>query len=233
MSGSLKDCQDTHPLGYVGRQVTYREHNNCTFHPSSGYFTAMAADNFIMINVIDPAAAADREKLLVELVDDAGTAVGTCSVAEAHSAPGRPHRAFSVLLYDSNGRVLLQRRAAVKTRFASRWSNTCCGHPAPGQDIVAAATERLTAEMGLSAELTESGVFTYRAADDVSGHVEHEWDHVLTGMCTEDVPVPDPAEVSEYTWVFPAQLRAAMAANPEVYTPWLPDVLRIATRATH
>jgi isopentenyl-diphosphate delta-isomerase len=114
-----------------------------------------------------------------------------------------------------------------------RWSNTCCGHPAPGQNIVAAAAERLAAELGLSAELTESGVFTYRAADGVTGHVEHEWDHVLTGVYLGNVPVPDPAEVSEYTWIFPEELRAAMAANPEEYSPWLPGVLRTATRTTH
>ena len=77
----------------------------------------------------------DREQLLVELVDRGGRPLGTCQVRQAHTAPGRLHRAFSVLLYDSAGRVLLQQRAAAKTRFALRWSNTCCGHPTPGQDL--------------------------------------------------------------------------------------------------
>lgn len=109
----------------------------------------------------------DREELLVELVDGTGAAIGRCSVAEAHAPPGRPHRAFSVLVYDPAGRILLQRRAAGKTRFAARWSNTCCGHPAPGQEVAAAAIERLTAELGLTAPLTEVGVFAYRAADQI------------------------------------------------------------------
>ena len=91
-----------------------------------------------------------REHLLVALVDEAGLPIGACSVAEAHTAPGRRHRAFSVLLYDQAGRVLLQRRAAVKTRFASRWSNTCCGHPAPGEYTTDAAAGRLTTELGLT-----------------------------------------------------------------------------------
>src|SRR5258707_15596891 len=88
------------------------------------------------------APAVDREQLPVELVDRAGRAIGTCPVGKAHTAPGRLHRAFSVLLYDPAGRVLLQRRAAAKTRFALRWSNTCCGHPAPGQEVAAAARTR-------------------------------------------------------------------------------------------
>src|ERR1700739_5122586 len=94
---------------------------------------------------LPPASTAvDREQLLVELVDRAGRAFGTSTVREAHTAPGRLHRAFSVLLYDPAARMLLQQRAAVKTRFALRWSKTCCGHPAPGEDIAAAGTTQAT-----------------------------------------------------------------------------------------
>jgi isopentenyl-diphosphate Delta-isomerase len=169
----------------------------------------------------------DRERLLVELVDAAGDPVGTGTVAQAHAPPGRLHRAFSVVLYDETGRTLLQRRAAGKTRFASRWSNACCGHPAPGQDLATAAAARLTAELGLTATLTEVGVFTYHAGDPTSGLVEREWDHVLVGRVRHDVEVvADPAEVSEYAWVAPATLDAALAAYPDDYTPWLPGVLR-------
>jgi isopentenyl-diphosphate delta-isomerase len=174
-----------------------------------------------------------REHLLVELVDESGTAVGACSVGEAHTAPGQGHRAFSVLLYDHDGRVLLQRRAAVKTRFASRWSNTCCGHPAPGEDTASAAAQRLIDEFGITPDqttaLTEVGVHHYHAADPASGRVEREWDHVLVGSFIGGVPAPDEAEVSEYAWVSPAALRAGLAGAPEDYTPWLAGVLDVAT----
>jgi isopentenyl-diphosphate delta-isomerase len=74
-----------------------------------------------------------REAQLAELVDPDGAATGACAAAEAHTAPGRLHRAFSVLLLDDLGRVMIQQRAAVKTRFALRWANACCGHPAPAR----------------------------------------------------------------------------------------------------
>lgn len=178
---------------------------------------------------------ASREDLLVELVDGTGTAIGACSVGDAHTPPGQRHRAFSVLLYDRDGRVLLQQRAAAKTRFASCWSNTCCGHPAPGENVVAAAARRLTAELGITpgqtTPLTEVGVHDYQAADPGSGLVESEWDHVLLATLTGGTPAPDAAEVSDCAWVSPAGLRASLARTPDRYTPWLAGVLDIATEA--
>ncbi|MGO4616848.1 isopentenyl-diphosphate Delta-isomerase [Nocardia sp. 2YAB30] len=174
---------------------------------------------------------ADREALLVELVDDAGRAVGTCPVAEAHRAPGRLHRAFSVLLFDSTGRVLLQQRAAVKTRFPLLWANTCCGHPAPDEPVATAAAVRLTEEMGLTAALTEAGIYRYYAEDRHTGRVEFEWDHVLIGQLDIGAPRPEPAEVADYAWVQPDALRDALASDPDAYTPWLAGVLDIADHA--
>ncbi|MFG3619611.1 isopentenyl-diphosphate Delta-isomerase [Nocardia sp. NPDC047654] len=173
----------------------------------------------------------DREALPVELVDDVGRAVGACSVAEAHLAPGRLHRAFSVLLFDSAGRVLLQQRAAVKTRFPSLWANTCCGHPAPGEPVATAAGLRLAEEMGLTIALTEAGIYRYHAADPRTGRVESEWDHVLIGRLDIGAPRPDPAEVADFAWIHPDALRDALADNPDAYTPWLAGVLDVAEHA--
>lgn len=178
----------------------------------------------------------DRENLLVELIDDTGAGIGACTVAEAHTAPGRPHRAFSALLFDQSGQVLLQQRAAVKTRFASRWSNTCCGHPAPGQGAAAAAVRRLSDELGIGpgdhTPLTEVGLFRYQAADPQSGLVEHEWDHILIATLTAGSLEPNEAEVAGYAWVWPDWLRDDLAGRPDTYTPWLRGVLDIATSAT-
>jgi isopentenyl-diphosphate Delta-isomerase len=180
-------------------------------------------------------ASVSRECLPVELVDDAGSAVGSCSTAEAHDAPGRRHRAFSVLLYDGAGRVLLQQRAAGKTRFPNHWSNTCCGHPAPGQDIAAAAARRLTEELGIepaqTTTLTEAGAFHYHATDPGTGRVEDEWDHVLIGTLTSGVPKPDESEVQDYRWADPVWLRIVFSTFPADYTPWLPGVLDLADTA--
>src|SRR5690349_6691474 len=151
-----------------------------------------------------------REQHVVELVDAGGSPVGESTVDIAHRAPGLLHRAFSVVLVDDDGRVLLQQRAAVKTRFALRWANACCGHPRPGEPVVEAAGRRLTEEIGVPAPpLAEVGVHLYRAADPDSGRVEHEYDHVLLGHIRPGWPVsPDPDEVAAVAWVSPDQLDA-------------------------
>jgi isopentenyl-diphosphate delta-isomerase len=176
----------------------------------------------------------DREQLLVELVDRGGRPLGTCEVRRAHTAPGRLHRAFSVLLYDPAGRVLLQQRAAAKTRFALRWSNTCCGHPAPGQDVAAAAMTRLAEELGITASqitpLTEAGVLRYRAEDAATRHVEYEWDHIFVATLHAGVPAPDESEVRAVRWASPDALTAEIAARPADFTPWLAGVLELLAR---
>jgi isopentenyl-diphosphate delta-isomerase len=172
----------------------------------------------------------NRESLLVQLVDDAGVEIGQSTVEDAHRSPhGRLHRAFSILLTDPAGRLLLQRRSAVKTRFALRWANACCGHPAPGVPVPEAAAARLAEELGVSGvAFEELGVHRYRAADPASGRIEHEYDHVLLGRMTPPVDVrPDPAEVAEVRWVDPAELRLAVRTDPDSYAPWLAGVLAL------
>ena len=169
----------------------------------------------------------------MELVDSDGAVTGSCTVAEAHTAPGRLHRAFSVMLLDDLGRVLVQQRAAVKTRFALRWANACCGHPAPGQAVLAAAAQRLIEEIGVrEVRLHQAGVHPYRAEDPQTGRVEHEYDHVLVGQVPVDTSLRlDPADVAGVRWMTPDLLRADLADHPDRYAPWLRGVLAVATEA--
>jgi isopentenyl-diphosphate delta-isomerase len=167
-----------------------------------------------------------RETHLVELVDTDGAPAGAASVSDAHRAPGQLHRAFSVLLRDPAGRVLLQQRAAVKTRFPLRWANTCCGHPLPGETPATAAARRLVEEIGVDGvALTDIGVYSYYAEDPTTGLVEYEYDHVLLGDVPEDVRLlVDPDEVADVRWVSVEELNASLRADLRSYAPWLPGV---------
>jgi len=172
------------------------------------------------------------EPKLVELVEPDGTSIGQSTVDHAHAPPGKLHRAFSVLLFDEDGRALLQQRSSSKTRFPSRWANTCCGHPAPGEDVVTAAAQRLASETGIQVTgLAEVGVYTYRAEDSVTGSVECEYDHVVVGRWPQNAEIaPDPAEVAAVRWASAAELATALAADDgdQHYAPWFLGVLKVA-----
>jgi isopentenyl-diphosphate delta-isomerase len=159
----------------------------------------------------------------VILVDANDSEVGTAEKLDAHLT-GALHRAVSVFLFDGHGRLLLQRRAAAKYHSAGAWSNTCCGHPRPGESVQDAASRRLAEEMGIHCDLEESFVFTY-TADLGQGLSEPEVDHVFTGTFV-GAPAPDPGEVESWGWMSLPRLRDDVAANPHRYSAWLPIALR-------
>lgn len=167
--------------------------------------------------------------MAVELVTPAGEPIGSALVEDAHLPPGRLHRAFSVVLFDFDGRTLVQRRAASKSRFGGLWSNTCCSHPAPGSSLIDFAIRRLGEELRLPpVSLTEAGRFTYQAADEIGGWVEHEYDHVLVGTSPAVAPDPDPSEVDDWRWADPDKLTDEIKRDPTSFTPWFEQALTLA-----
>ena len=159
----------------------------------------------------------------VTLVDADDAVVGSEEKLRVHQT-GALHRAFSVFVVDDEGRLLLQRRAKGKYHSAGLWTNTCCGHPRPGEDIRAAAERRLHEEMGISCRLSPRGSFIYQAALG-NGLVEHELDHLFVGRFAGD-PEPDPQEAEEWEWVPWPRVVEECAERPERFTVWLPIALR-------
>lgn len=158
----------------------------------------------------------------VVLVDDRDHELGTEEKLAAHRK-ALMHRAFSVFVFDKRGRLLLQRRAAGKYHSAGLWSNTCCGHPRPGEPTDRAARRRLKEEMGFDCPLEQAFSFIYRAqlTDDLT---EHELDYVFIGQF-DGAPSPDPAEVQEWRAVPVADLLDDLERNPALYSVWLPPAL--------
>ncbi len=171
-----------------------------------------------------PAPDAD----LVVLVDPGDRVRGTLPKLEAHRA-GALHRAFSVFVFDSQGDLLLQRRARIKYHSGGRWTNTCCGHPRPDEDTGLAARRRLREEMGFTCPLTPVGSFTYRA-DVGGGFEEHELDHVYVGVY-DGVPLPSPAEVDAWQRCAVGVLREELRRAPGSFTAWFDEALAVALRA--
>ena len=94
------------------------------------------------------------------LVDAEDNEIGTGEKMAVHQT-GQLHRAFSILVFNKNGELLLQQRAKDKYHCPGLWANTCCSHPRPSEDILVAAQRRLQEEMGFDCPLEEKYSFIY------------------------------------------------------------------------
>lgn len=154
------------------------------------------------------------------LLDPQRRPVGVADKATVHSDSTPLHLAFSCYVLDQDGRLLLTRRAVGKRTWPGVWTNTVCGHPAPGEEIETAVERRAGQELGL--RISDLTVvlpdFAYRAVD-AGGVVENEICPVYTARAVTD-PEPDPEEVCEWQWVPWEDVATLAARTPWVLSPW-------------
>lgn len=153
----------------------------------------------------------------VVLVDEQDNVLGDMEKMEAHRE-GLLHRAISVLVFNSRGEWLLQRRNPQKYHSKGLWSNTCCTHPFPGETYDLAASRRLYEEMGMNTRLKDEFTFIYKAQLD-SGLTEHELDHVFVGT-DDSQPILNLEEVVDFKWISTQQLEKELNDFPAKYSAW-------------
>ena len=153
----------------------------------------------------------------VIIVNEKDEELSVMDKMEAHR-DGILHRAFSIFIFNGKGDMLLQQRADHKYHSGGLWTNACCSHPAPGEQINAAAERRLQEEMGFNTSLIKVFDFTYKAEFD-NGLTEHEFDHVFLGMYAGEV-TPNPEEVKAYCYKSMEDITAEMSEQPESFTAW-------------
>ena len=169
----------------------------------------------------------------VVLLDDAGAPTGTAERSLVHHRSTPLHLAFSCYIFDDRGRLLVTRRALSKQAFAGVWSNSCCGHPAPGEDVAEAVRRRASQELGMT--LTDVTCilpdFRYRAVD-ADGTLENEICPVFTATGSAD-PRPSPDEVADWRWVPWQAFADLVATNPWAISPWAAEQTPLLVRRIH
>ena len=151
------------------------------------------------------------------LVNERDEPIGEMEKMEAHRV-GVLHRAFSVFIFDEQGRMLLQQRSLTKYHSPGLWTNTCCSHPHPGEDTLQSATKRLNEEMGFKTTLSPLFTFTYRAEFE-NGLIEHEFDHVFVGRYSGEI-FPNSDEVMAFRYETLEQIASELHQQPEKFTAW-------------
>lgn len=164
--------------------------------------------------------SAPEEVELVVLVDDRGRPTGTMPKSEVHGTDTPLHLAFSVYVFHADGRFLVTRRAVSKRTWPGVWTNTCCGHPQPGEAPAVAARRRLWQELSLVPLTLDLvlGDFSYRAVSP-EGIVENELCPVFVATVDAD-PDPDLAEVVQWGWVAWESFRELTRSSPWAVSPW-------------
>ena len=136
----------------------------------------------------------------VVMVDEVGTPKGTRDKREVHGKTTPLHLAFSVFVFDLDGRLLLQQRSSRKTTWPLVWSNSCCGHPQDGEPTEVAATRRLSEELGMVNCPVHLVLPDYRYKAVYNDVMENEICPVFVGWSSE-VPTPNRDEVEAVRWV--------------------------------
>lgn len=161
-------------------------------------------------------AQPDGESLI--LVDEADREIGHLDKARCHQGSGILHRAFSLLIFNGSGELLLQQRSARKRLWPLYWSNSCCSHPRRAESMEGAVQRRLYEELGLRCPMQFLFKFRYQAQFDAGG-AEQELCSVFIGRSTDPVRA-DPAEINAWRWVRPEALQAELAGPDARFTPW-------------
>jgi len=151
------------------------------------------------------------------LVDQDDNSWGKLEKSLVHRL-GLLHRAFSVFIFNQNGELLLQQRAEEKYHSGGLWTNTCCSHPVPGEDVADAINRRMQEEMGLKCRTSFAFKFTYQAHLN-NNMIENEIDHVYIGI-SDELPHPEKTEVKDWKYLSLESVRTELNLNPDAYTYW-------------
>lgn len=161
--------------------------------------------------------SSDSEELI--LVDGGDREIGTLSKGACHDGDGVLHRAFSVFLFDRQGRLLIQQRAGEKRLWPLFWANSCCSHPRAGEDTGEATVRRTREELGVTADVEFVYKFQYQANYEDLG-AEHELCWVYIGSTAERDVRPNPSEIADWRFLAPQEVDALVADETADVAPW-------------
>jgi isopentenyl-diphosphate delta-isomerase len=162
-----------------------------------------------------PSSSATNQLILV---DSNNACIGYSEKLTCHQNEGMLHHAFSVLLFNRHGELLLQKRSQKKMLWPGYWSNSCCSHPYRDEHILAAAQRRTVEELGLKCNLYPIYEFQYFARYKDVG-AEHEFCSVFVGV-TDEKANACPQEASELCSLGAAEIDNKIKNEPELFTPW-------------
>jgi len=155
----------------------------------------------------------------VILVDEQDNQTGLMDKLEAHEQ-GALHRAFSIMIFNPQGDILLHQRAMDKYHSCGLWTNACCSHPRIDETMEQALHRRLIEEMNFDCPLFKAEVLHYQTPPLDTGLIENEMLHLYVGRTEQAEFQPNPEEVMAWRWISPAALLSEVKTQPEKFSFW-------------
>ena len=157
----------------------------------------------------------------VILVDENDNPIGTEEKVKCHLPNGKLHRAFTALLFDKNGRLVLTRRAKGKMLWPEDWDGTFASHPRESETYVSSGERRMPEELGIKGRLDYLHKFEYHVPYKDVGS-ENEICGTLIGVIDEDTELKEiEGEIDEIKWISAEELMSEIKTNPKIYCPWM------------
>lgn len=169
----------------------------------------------------------DKQEEMIVLLNEAGEPIGTAPKLSSHHSNTPLHLAFSVYIFDSNGRVLVTQRAFSKKVWPSVWTNSCCGHPMPSETMTEAIQRRVLYELGMTVTDLRCVIPNYRyKTPPYNGIIENEVCPVYIAKST-DKPNPREDEIYNCKWMTWEALESeALGDNNNSWSWWCKDQLK-------
>ena len=157
----------------------------------------------------------------VILVDENDNPIGKEDKVKCHLPNGKLHRAFTALIFNGEGKLLLTKRSEGKMLWPNDWDGTVASHPRESETYVTSAERRMPEEIGISCKMNYVNKFEYHVPYKDIGS-ENEICGTLIGTIDsfdESSMIKD--EISEIKWINPDELKNELEHNRDVYCPWM------------
>jgi len=157
----------------------------------------------------------------VILVDENDNPIGKEEKVKCHLPNGKLHRAFTALIFNNEGKLLLTKRSEGKMLWPNDWDGTVASHPRESETYASSAERRMPEEIGISCKMNYVNKFEYHVPYKDIGS-ENEICGTLIGTIDsfdESSMIKD--EISEIKWINPDELKNELEHNRDVYCPWM------------
>jgi len=167
----------------------------------------------------------------VILVDENDNPIGTEEKIKCHLPDGKLHRAFTALLFDKDGNLVLTRRAKEKMLWPGDWDGTFASHPRESETYVSSGERRMPEELGIEGKLDYLHKFEYHVPYKDVGS-ENEICGTLIGKIDKDSePKEIEGEIDEIKWISAKELLSELKTNPQIYCPWMLIALELLDKS--